>query len=334
MKRRTLLKAGLGLSMAGLFVDQYDERHGPHPVGMASCPEATEDTAVFTVSDPSHVRLLQFTDLHFYQKPWRKDLDGRTRDDMRRLVDLYAPDLLLITGDLWNNNPMHCGGYYLEQCLEMVVALGRPWLFVWGNHDRLDDYPAGHRALAAAPGSLYRGGKSAGCYRVFLRDRQGRSLWDLICINTNGYGLGPAQQKWLTTFATTTPHAFAVFHIPLLQQGQLWDRGQGRGVKLEPTGSGVENGATAKQLLTHNVRAGIHGHDHLNDYSLVAEGIEFIYGRATGYSGYGGDRVPKGGKLYELNTENAKFAWRTVLADGSSWTPRGHCENWRADLWS
>lgn len=333
MKRRTFLKAGAGLAAAGLYFDQYDERHGPHPVGMTCCPEDLPDTAVLQVSDPSHIKMLQFTDLHFYQKPWDRKLDQHTRDDVRRLIDMHSPDLLLVTGDLWNNNPLHCGAYYFQQCLEFVVSLGRPWLFVWGNHDRLDDYVAAHRALAAAPNSLYRGGRHGGCYRVFLQDRSQRPLWDLICINTNGFGMGSMQHTWLTSFQTQTPHAFAVFHIPLLQQGRLWDQGQGLGVKLEKTGSGSENGTSARLLRPHNVRAGIHGHDHVNDYSLVTEGIEFIYGRATGYAGYGQERVPKGGKLYELNAEKAKFVWRSVLADGSSWVPKGRFEKWRADLW-
>ncbi|MBS2039639.1 metallophosphoesterase [bacterium] len=333
MKRRTFLKAGAGLALAGLYADQYDERHGPHPVGMASCPEEVPDSAVFRVSDPSHIKLLQLTDLHFYQKPWKKELDRQTRDDVRRLIDLHSPDLLLVTGDLWNNNPLHCGTYYFQQCLDWVVSLGRPWLFVWGNHDRLDDYVAAHRALAAAPGSLYRGGKHGGCYRVYLQDRSNTPIWDLICINTNGFGMGPVQQRWLSSFQTQNSNAFAVFHIPLRQQAWLWEQGQGKGVKLEPTGYGIENGATARLLKNHNVRACIHGHDHVNDYSIVSQGIEFIYGRATGHAGYGHERVPKGGKLYELNAQKATFAWRSVLADGSSWVPKGRFENWRADLW-
>ncbi len=334
MRRRTLLKAAAGLALTGLAVDQYKAAHGPHHTGMTPDPEALEDIATIRFKDPSHIKMLQLTDLHFYQWPWRPQLDRRTRDEMHRLVDRHAPDLLLITGDLWNNNPMHIGNHYLQDCLALIESLGRPWLFTWGNHDRLDDYVAGHRALAACPHSLYRGGKNSGCYQVHIQNSENKTLWNLICINSSGAGLAFPQQRWLNTVPTDGPPAFAVFHIPLMQHSQLWEEGKGQGVKLEPCGFGVENGATLKQLQTLNVRACIAGHDHVNDYSVPWENIELIYGRATGHAGYGHERVPKGGKLYILNAENGQYAWSSVLADGSHWTPKGRADHWRPDLWS
>ena len=334
MRRRTLLKAAAGLALTGLAADQYSAVRGPHHTGMTPDPEAGDPIARLVLKDPSNIKMLQFTDLHFYQWPWRRDLDRRTRDDMRRLVDRHAPDLLLITGDLWNNNPMHVGSHYMAECIALIESLGRPWLFVWGNHDRLDDYVAGHRALAAAPNSLYCGGKTSGCYQVHIQDSQNKTLWNLICVNSSGAGLAGPQQNWLGTVPVEGPEAFAIFHIPLKQHSQLWDEGKGQGVKLERVGFGVENGGTVKQLQSLRVRACISGHDHVNDYSVPWENVELIYGRATGYSGYGHDRDPKGGKLYVLNAENGKYAWSSVLADGSHWTPHGRADHWRPDLWS
>ena len=334
MKRRTLLKAACCLGLGGLAADQWLEARGPHHTGRECDPSAGPDEASLLVRDPSQLRMLQFTDLHFFQRPWRKDLDRRTLDDMRRMVDLHHPDLLLITGDLWNNNPLHLGPQYLDQSLAWLAGLGVPWLFTWGNHDRLDNYVEGHRALATAQNSLYRGGRHGGCYRVHLQDRSGKVLWDLLCLNSSGAGLAHEAQTWLRGIKTEGPKAFAIFHIPLQQQATLWQQGDGQGVKLESVGYGVENGATLPQLQTLNVRACIHGHDHLNDYSVHKQGMELIYGRATGYNGYGHEHVPKGGKLYVLNCETGKYAWSSVLADGSHWTPRGRVESWTPELWS
>ncbi|MBN9419782.1 hypothetical protein ABS71_02655 [bacterium SCN 62-11] len=334
MRRRTLFKGAAGLALAGLAVDQYSEARGPHHTGIGDDPEATESISTIAFQDPSKIKMLQFTDMHFYQWPWRRDLDRRTREDMLRLVDLHAPDLLLITGDLWNNNPMHAGHHLMQDCLSFIESLGRPWLFTWGNHDRLDDYVAGHRTLTSARNSLYRGGKNSGCYQVHLQNRRQETLWNLICINTSGAGLAHPQQKWLATVPPEGPPAFAVFHIPLKQQSQIWVEGQGQGVKFEKVGFGVEDGNTVRQLQSLKVRACISGHDHVNDYSVPWQDVELIYGRATGYAGYGNDLVPKGGKLYVLNAENGQYAWSSVLADGSHWTPHGRAVQWRPDLWS
>lgn len=334
MRRRTFLKGATGLALTGLVADQYLAARGPQAIGMASDPEATESISTIRFKDPSKIKMLQLTDLHFYQQPWRRDLDRRTREDLLRLVDLHAPDLLLVTGDLWNNNPMHSGSYFMSECLALIASLGRPWLFTWGNHDRLDDYVAGHRSLTAAAGSLYRGGKAGGCYQVHLQNSRNETLWNLICVNTGNVGLAAPQQSWLATLPVQGPPAFAIFHIPLKQQSLLWDEGKGAGVKLEQVGYGVENGATLRQLQSVGVRACISGHDHLNDFSVPWENMELIYGRATGYAGYGNDRVPKGAKLYVLNAENGKYAWSSVLADGSHWTPHGRSDRWRPDLWS
>ena len=341
MKRRTLLKAFTGLAVAGLTYDQIKAGGGPHLTGLASCPEDLPTSANLRVADPSQIKLLQFTDTHLYRWPWRSDLDQRTRDDMFRMVDQHQPDLVLMTGDLWHNNPLHLGAHYLDKGLAIFRELGVPWLFTWGNHDRLDDYLAGHRALTAAPHSLYRGGKTGGCYTVQLQDRQGQPLWDLVCLNTNGYGVGPAQKEWATSLRLTAPHVLAVFHIPLLQQRQLWEAGQGTGVGLEKVGSGVEDGSALTVLGNLKVNYCISGHDHVNDFSVLSrvggcpQTIELIYGRATGYSGYGQEHVPKGAKLYHLNALTGKVGWASVLADGTRWVPQSkmHVDHWRPDLW-
>jgi hypothetical protein len=53
----------------------------------------------------------------------------------------------------------------------------------------------------------------------------------------------------------------------------------------------------------------------------LAEGIELVYGRATGYAGYGGEVVRKGGKLITINAQSGSYAWETLFADGTTWRP-------------
>ena len=52
----------------------------------------------------------------------------------------------------------------MEFAVGQIEKLGVPWLFTWGNHDRLTDYAHGQTFLAEAKHSLYRGGHSEGNY--------------------------------------------------------------------------------------------------------------------------------------------------------------------------
>ena len=70
--------------------------------------------------------------------------------------------------------------------------------------------------------------------------------------------------------------------------------------------SGSQDDSNAFNLFKNlqTMRACFCGHDHVNDYGGVLDGIELVYGRATGYGGYGGDYVDKGGKLITVNLRN------------------------------
>ena len=94
MKRRTLLKGACCLGLGGLAADQWSEARGPHHTGRSCDPEAGPDEVSLRVPDPSNVKMLQFTDLHFFQRPWRRDLDRRTLDDMRRAIESHLAFLV------------------------------------------------------------------------------------------------------------------------------------------------------------------------------------------------------------------------------------------------
>jgi hypothetical protein len=336
--RRKFLGRGLvaGLSLLGL--DQAWEANKIHWPGADIWCDGPEPLVCLPIAEASEIRLLQFTDLHFGRGPLSRRIDALTRDDLLGLVDRFEPHLVLITGDLWHNNPLHCGTRILHQSLAVMEELGSPWLFTWGNHDRLDDYVAGHQALTAAPQSLYRGGREGGNYTVQLRDRSGRPLWDLFCLNSMQIGLSQDQRDWLAQERErqrrrpSAAHAFAVFHIPLKQFDDAWT--VARGVRLEQVSHEGEDGSTLAYLQAmQTVRACLVGHDHVNDYATRAGGIDLIYGRASGYGGYGEHSLPKGAKLYRLNAETGAYHWTSVRARGLDWEPRKRHEEWKWDLW-
>jgi len=303
-----------------------------HDVGLAPATPNVVPVAELAVRDPTQIRLLQFTDLHFFcvsDKHGGREKDRQTVDAMKRFVELTAPDVVALTGDLWNNDTGGRGESWMRFSVEQCEALGVPWLFTWGNHDRMGDYAVGHETFTAAQGSLYRGGAAGGNYVARLTSPAGDAVWDLICLNSVKLGLGEAQRAYLRDLAAAranpaspTPPSFALFHIPLRQYQDIWDSGAAAGIKKESVAHHDEDGSTLPLLKELGLRACFCGHDHVNDYAASLDGVELVYGRATGFGGYGGTLLDKGAKLVTLNAETGEYSWDTILPDGTRWRPR------------
>ncbi len=297
-------------------------------VGLDAWQDAPEPYATITIPGKSAFRLLQFTDVHFFCVERDPSRDKQTLEDLPRLVDEADPHVLLVTGDLWHDNPDNRGAEFMAFAIEQLDALGVPWLFTWGNHDQLDDYVMGHQAMHSAKHSLYRGGKTGGNYIVHAVDSSGEPFWELLCLNSMGRGLNDPQRQWLQQLAREreggmpVANAFGVYHIPVSQYLDVWTHGGAEGVKLEGVASWGEDGTTFDYIKRASpVKACFVGHDHVNDYSGQWEGVELVYGRATGTGGYGTHAVPKGAKLITANGETGEYEWVSILPDGARWTP-------------
>jgi predicted phosphodiesterase len=275
------------------------------------------------------LRLLQFTDNHFFCGV--DDLtvstdDRATERDWQAFVRHFRPDLIVLTGDLWHDNPGGRGQKGLEIILPRLERLEIPWATCWGNHDQLDDFQRGHDALEAARHSRYRGGATHGDYRLEVRTSGGPAaqLWFL---NSHQFGLTDWQIAWLRRNqaelkATTVQPALAFFHIPLLDQKTLFRPKQTPGLCHEEVCSEKESGQALPALAeSRAIRATFCGHDHVNDYAVRARDVDLVYGRATGYSGYGGETVRKGAKLIELDLVTGRCEQVTVFSDGTRWKP-------------
>jgi hypothetical protein len=284
------------------------------------------------VANASVIRLLHFTDIHFFIGV-DKDREGeqrkrsRTQDDVRRLIDHARPDMLIVTGDLWHNNPDGRGAEFMAYAVEQCSSWGVPWTFTWGNHDQLDDYTVGHDAFTKARDSLYAGVEKDGNYVVALEGRDGRCLAEVFCLNSRGAGLDRQARRFVAEAASTLdtrrqcPLRLSAFHIPVKQYKDVWDNGTARGVIGEDVCLEREDGSSVPVLAAAGIRTAICGHDHVNDYSGIMNGVDLIYGRATGYGGYGGEKVAKGAKLYTLDPAHQTVSWVSLLPDGTTWRP-------------
>ncbi len=192
-RRRFLAIAGTGA--LGLMTSPYLSAAEDGLSGLAVSSKYPENRSSFTVPDPSRIKLLQLTDIHFSTPvdKEREKVDQRTMELIKRVTDHAGPDVLVVTGDMWSNNPDGKGNLLQEFTIEKISSLGLPTVYLWGNHDRLSDIAMGHDKFAEAPHSLYKGGAGEGNYTVDLVDKSGTRLLELLCLNSNGIGIQPAQ---------------------------------------------------------------------------------------------------------------------------------------------
>ncbi len=169
----------------------------PHPPIVGASPnyagwDAFQPTRVRPAS-PRELRILQFTDLHFFFKTAADD--AHSIADMRRQVELHRPDLVVISGDLWHDNPKGRGVQGQEQAVNAFTSFGVPWTMVWGNHDFLTDYQAGQDIFQFSKNSVYAGHQTCGDYRIEVlpAGKTAEPALDLYFLNTNTAGLGAWQ---------------------------------------------------------------------------------------------------------------------------------------------
>ncbi|HNZ48557.1 MAG TPA: metallophosphoesterase [Candidatus Hydrogenedentes bacterium] len=322
--RRQFMGASAAAAGSGFFF---------HGTGIAAAADGFPGERILTVPEKDQLRLLQFTDLHFFNAinkyPVREEyLRLKTIGIMRRLVDHARPDLIIATGDLWHENTDGRGMEFMHWAADQIAALGVPWTLTWGNHDDVDDQAAAHRFLTTALHSVYDGEANQGHHVVAVEMSGGKRILELFCLNSGDTGIKADALDFLSRYAEAYTYAdgeaplrMSAFHIPLKQYQDRWDDGTARGLLGEKVYFESEDGSALSGFVKAGISAIFCGHDHESDYSAFSDGIELIYGRATGYNGYGAETLDKGAKLYEIDTRTRTYRWKTLFPDGTTWQP-------------
>lgn len=297
---------------------------------VAYCAEPATAPAASTLNarDDGMLRTLVVTDLHFYIHGGMSNPESV--DTLKKLTKKFKPDLIVSTGDMWHENPAGQGYNFLKWACKQFAKLDTPWVFAWGNHDKVDDYAKAHALLERAPNSLYRGAANDGNYRLeILNAGTGKPVWNFFMLNDSRGGMQEEQIEWFRSEAEriksknpNPPPAFVFFHIPIREYGDFDTAESVVGVQYEGIchEDGVET-ALETFMASGMVKAAFCGHDHVNDYRLSVGGMKLVYARATGAGGYGGDKVKKGATLVTIDTKSGSYMVDTVFSDGSDWQP-------------
>ncbi|MGK0544366.1 metallophosphoesterase [Halomonas cupida] len=101
------------------------------------------------------MRLIQLSDCHLYADPMarsRRGLPARQLEAVIAAVDLDRPDLVMVTGDIAQDESE--GAYRLAT--ERLAALDCPWFWLPGNHDDLALMSAEREVLAEVDAGAWR----------------------------------------------------------------------------------------------------------------------------------------------------------------------------------
>lgn len=282
---------------------------------LSSCKE-TE--IMYTDNDPfvlemkgDSLKILQITDLHLtYGYDYRDRMTFNLIKDLNNQDDY---DLIVITGDM-TMSPS--GPKLFSRLITFMESLKTPWTFIFGNHETdfnsYEDYlrripndteylyfKVGPKLEEGGVGNFHFTMTKDGIpfYRLYLLDSKAER--DEYTEEEGEYDyLSEAQVAWYSDLVSNdTVDSLVFMHIPLRQYIEVDDYD---GIFLEDMvyAQGVDTGFFDAMVLHGKTKAIFVGHDHLNDFEFVKDGILLAYGRATGFNGYG--NLKKGGKHIEF----------------------------------
>lgn len=268
--------------------------------------------------------ILQLTDLHL---SFGIDYnDRRTYRLIETLVEETDPDIVVFTGDM---SMAPFGPQLFNQLGETMERLEVNWTFVFGNHDNdhasySEYFPLlskfDHLLFKVGP-ELEDGGFGNFKIETYFNNNPFYNLY-LLDSHTEadveiGYGwLSESQVEWYGIHAAEDKldnvKSSVFMHIPLIEYTEfsaelVVDGKQGEGIYHQG-----ENTGFFDEMVLHGVSQGVFvGHDHLNNFSFLNEGILLAYGYASGYNGYG--NTSKGGRVIEISSTQVLSS--TLISD-------------------
>lgn len=279
-------------------------------------------------SDSEGITMLQLTDLHLGGPgKWKDDINTFRR--INRLVQMYDPDLLALTGDVFAGKAM------ADILVRHFDELQRPWVYVFGNHDAEGDidrdgiyevFSKSHWGiLGYHEDKSVKGRKYDYCVDISLK---GESIprWQIYGLDTGPHegvkAIQPGQIAWYKDKSQESkeaydamPRAISIFHIPFIQYQYLWDDKSlpKEGESREKVWYEEDDGSTYEAFVeVGNIEATFCGHDHYNNYwGEYTGGIILSYGYISGEAT--NEAWPTGGKLIALPLDSADIQIQNVV---------------------
>jgi len=270
--------------------------------------------------------ILQFTDLHFCETD---ELDLKSQQLQRNMLNWVRPDLVVFSGDGASGyGPNSTEPGWFKKCWERftgpVVDYQVPYIYTLGNHDSEGELNRTQiiQLDSTSKWSLRNASDgipdTANFYVPIFSSRNESELAANVWVFDSGREgcMGAHNESWgciepyvLEWYDNTSQkikqkygtnvHHVAYYHIPIPEYVNLYNGYPTYGVAGEGVGCpDVNTGFFAHMKKNGDITANFVGHDHYNDYGGWIDGVELMYGRKSGYGGYGDIR---GARVLVLN---------------------------------
>lgn len=302
-------------------------------VGCATTSEVqySDDEAMMVVSSDETIKILQLTDQHLMYGFGANDHQTLALIEKLAAADDY--DLIVLTGDQ-TMAPMTKRIY--QTLINKMESLHIPWTFIFGNHDNdfcsyedilevIDDMDPQYLMFKVGP-EMTDGGygnfkinftyQGNVIYHAYFLDSKNEE--EVYTEEEGEYGyLSEAQVAWYENHVSQDAKNSVVFmHIPL-RQFMLAD-------KEDPSFDGIFNEDKVyaqgrdtgffDAMVDYGLSEAVFvGHDHLNDFSFLLDGILLAYGRNSGYSAYG--NLERGGRHIEVTSTHDLITYIVLESD-------------------
>ena len=268
----------------------------------------------------------------------RANIDKNCFNYITELIENERPDLILLTGDIVYGE-FDDSGEILTLIVEFMDSFGIPWAPIFGNHDNESAKGVAWQCaqFEGATNCLFKTGNLSGNgnYSIGLVDASGKIRRVIYMLDSHGSlnsqsvfdppNIAADQISWFKSVSAAIDlaygeevPAFACYHIPSLdfQTAYVDKYGYAADIdkfNLDSTGTDGDYGqknqqvcminlSYASDLKAANVDGVFVGHDHLNNYSILYDGIRYTYGTKTGtYDEYEASVI--GGTLIRVSAE-------------------------------
>lgn len=286
-------------------------------LGLVSCGESTvgvvysDDEPFIIEMQGDSLKILQLTDLHLLYG--MDAFDRLTLAGIKTMVESETWDMVVISGDM----AMSISAPRLfARLLRFMESLQTPWTFIFGNHetdyndyqDLLDKIKDTEYLYFKVGPELVDGG--VGNFRIQF-NHNGTPFYMLYLMDSHAERdeyteeegeydyIRASQVTWYNGHASEdTTDSVMYMHIPLRQfiNPQTYD-----GIFNEDKvyAQGIDTGMFDAIVANGKTKAVFVGHDHLNNFSLVMDGVLLAYGQITGYNAYG--NLDRGGRVVEIS---------------------------------
>lgn len=300
------------------------------PPAKSRIVRVADDRFELLIDGPRSARILQLTDTHFgTPKDANRLTDELTRKLIRKLVDEQKPDLIFHTGDFINNDTAGVE----HSAIGFMNDLGTPWSMVFGNHDHgvaqgslpLNEYYSRFENHATGFYASKESGREY-CFRIDVKHGKGDPIFSIIGFNCGSpltkMVVTDTEIAWLRKQLETDAKAghrhpiLIMQHIPTIEFKTLYAEKAAVGRQGETVCFEQDLGSVFEMYrASGRVRGVFCGHDHVNDYIGAHKEVRLVYGRVTGWSGYGDWQ--RGGRVIDLDLANRSAKTRVVLPSGA-----------------